>query len=160
MIEAKITRASEIKLQRRFSQLAADLKDRRIPNKQISIDLYSFTMRNFQTEGVTVTGARWPELAAGGRWVGSGPNRYFDRSAKLLQDTGQLRNSFVPFSDNDMAGVGAQRMSRSDGAPSDLAEIHQEGLGHMPQREMLPRRQSALEMAVKIYARWVQKVTK
>lgn len=149
-------------LQRRFTRLAAFIGDRAVVNTKIAIRLYRDVQTNFQDEGVTVTGQRWPDLKLGYRVrvSGRGKRRTTTRQTdyKLLQDTGQLRQSFIFFADRDMAGTGAKRVAWSGKRrPWDLARIHQEGLGNMPQREMLPRKEKALEYAIAIYGDEISK---
>jgi len=135
----------DAQLQRRLTDLARYIADRNTPNKKASIDLYGFVARNFQQEGALVGG--WAPLA---------PSTVEDKAkhgySLILQNTGQLRQSFVPFSDKEQAGVGAQRLSGlSDGRPADLAAIHQEGAGRIPARPMLPSREQALEIGIRVY---------
>jgi phage gpG-like protein len=69
-------------------------------------------------------------------------------SPKPLIRTGNLRNSFLMFSDNNQAGVGAQA---SFGV--DYAEVHEEGSrdGRIPQRKMLPPVRIAQTMVTNVY---------
>ena len=62
----------------------------------------SWVQKNFKGEGKAVGG--WAPFKAGGRWrKGFG----LDTSAKLLQDTGALRASFLPFASKTDAGIGS-----------------------------------------------------
>lgn len=73
----------------------------------------------------------------------------------ILQDTGSLRASFLPFHDANEAGVGAVQYVNFRGGgkrpPADLARIHEEGGGHVPARPMLPSKPQALDMALRVY---------
>ena len=107
--------------------------------KQISVWLDTWTQRNFRTEGGKVGG--WAPFVHGGRvrkekgkkagLAQSITNKAFvDGTAKLLQDSGRLRASFLPFADSKKAGIG-----------SDLpyAEPHQEGGDPWPvKRKIVP----------------------
>lgn len=82
-----------------------------IPHKKISIMLDRWVQTNFKTEGGNVGG--WAPI---------------QRQGRILQDTGRLRASFLPFANKKNAGIG-----------SDLpyAETHEEGIG-VKVRRMLP----------------------
>lgn len=117
-------------------------------HKRASIMLDAWVQRNFKTEGGNLTGGKWPAFAYGGRAVKkaksnavsiarssqslSGSYRgliYIDGTAKLLQDTGDLRKSFAPFATAKDAGVGSWLP---------YSKPHNEGLGPLPKRRMLP----------------------
>jgi phage gpG-like protein len=127
-IEYKIDKASIERAERRMRQLQKQIPDLTIPHKKISIFLDQWVLRNFQTEGRNVGG--WANFKAGGRRRKGGG---IDTTAKLLQDTGVLRRSFVPFSSKKSAGIG-----------SDLfySKPHQEGerSRNLPQRRMIPNK--------------------
>lgn len=100
---------------------------------------------NFRTEGGNVGG--WLPFARGGRLL---PNGSIDGSAKLLQDTGRLRASFLPFASKKDAGI-----------VSDLpyAPIHHEGQG-VPERRMLPKAREVVKDITKILEEFVEKVVR
>lgn len=107
------------------------------PNARISVFLDRWVQKNFKGEGENVGG--WKPFKAGGRWIrGKG----LDTSAKLLQDTGRLRASFIPFATALNAGIG-----------SDLSysKPHDEGLDGLPMRRMLPKKAEVKEDIRKIY---------
>lgn len=101
-------------------------------NKKIAIQLYQYTMAVFDAEGAHDGRAAWPKLKAGGRYTGG----RFRTAYKLLQDTGQLRQSYEPIYDRESAGVGAVA-SRPH---ADLAPIHEHGNPerNLPARPVLP----------------------
>lgn len=115
-----------------------------IANKKASIALYGFVIRNFQQEGGMVGG--WLPLSA----------QAIARKAKkgyrmMLQNTGALRNSFMPYSDEKVALVGSALH---------YSEDHQLGKdGHPPQRRILPNEEEAQARVMPIYGREVQIVT-
>jgi phage gpG-like protein len=85
------------------------------PNRLLSIALYSWTIRNFNTQGRTGGATAWAPLA----------ESTIRRKKKLgktqpLVITGNLRQSFAPFYDSKIAGVGAQA-SAFKGARGDYA---------------------------------------
>ena len=110
-------------LKRRHDRRLKELKDLTTPMRQASTYLDRWVQQNFKTEGGK--GEKWQPFKVGGRYK----NGKIDTSAKLLQDTGRLRASFLPFATRKNAGIG-----------SDLpySEAHEKGLGHLPKRRMLP----------------------
>ena len=149
-----------MRAQRALNKLARQLDDRRTVNLALSVKLQEMVFRNFDTEAHD--GTPWATLAPSTiRWK---EKRGY---SKILQNTGALRASFLPFHDNDLAGVGAVSMKGGvpgdpPGAsrPADLAKIHEEGLGHVPARPMLPGRALALEEAVNIYGWFVERAVR
>lgn len=116
------------------------LQNMATPFKKISIMLDRWVQQNFRTEGGLVGG--WLGLIGGGRWKkGIG----IDTSAKILQDSGRLRASFLPFADKKDAGIG-----------SDLpyAKPHEEGSANAGssyvKRRMLPERGDVIDKAKKL----------
>jgi len=107
------------------AKVKARLKNTRSTNAEISIMFDAWVQRNFKEQGGKVGG--WKKLAAGGRWKGKGKSRKFDTSAKLLQDTGRLRASFIPFASITNAGIGSELP---------YAKAHDEGKG-VPKRRIL-----------------------
>lgn len=154
-----------MRAQRVLGKLARQLDDRRGVNKDLSIKLQEMVFRNFDNE--SHDGAPWAGLAPSTLRARERRQKKVLTLAKILQVTGALRASFLPFHDNDLAGVGAVSMKGSvpgdpPGAkrPWDLAKIHEEGLGHVPARPMLPGRALALEKAVNIYGWFVERAVR
>lgn len=113
------------RVSQRLRNVTKAMKDMLGPHKRIATVLDAWVLRNFKGEGRLVGG--WEAFAAGGRWV---KGRGIDSSAKLLQDTGRLRASFIPFATRRDAGIGSRL---------DYSKPHEKGLGHLPQRRMLPK---------------------
>lgn len=140
----------QIDLSRTRSALAVlsrSVEQRSTIHRQVAAQLHSWVIQNFEQQGAK--GERpWAPLKAGGRWKGKGRNRYFQTNYKVLQDTGNLRQSFAPFYDNNSMGVGAKA---SFGV--DYAAAHEEGVPerNLPQRKMLPSEGVALKIASDIY---------
>lgn len=117
------------------------LKDRATINRKVSIQLYGFVLRNFQQGGALQTPP----------WLPLKPST-LQQKARLgysplpLIRTGHLRQSFVPFSSSDYAGVGAKAS-----AGVDYAEVHEEGSRTIPARPMLPTEKLALDTTLQIY---------
>lgn len=103
-------------------------------NRKVAVKFEQWVLRNFQKQGQKAN-PKWPPLKAGGRWkkssqAGGGSNRVFDASAKVLQDTGALRNSFFPaHHDKHIASIGSRLP---------YAAPHNEGEGHLPKRQLIP----------------------
>lgn len=128
----------------RFRQKAEDTKKAiTLANKKASIVLYQWVMENFKDEG-----------GPAGGWAPLAPSTVKWKSAhgysKLLQNTGALRGSFVPYSDQDVALTGS---------PLAYSGYHQEGTGRMPQRRLLPNVAETQKIAVEIYGREMKVVT-
>lgn len=132
-------------LKRRSKKRFDALKDMHTAYAKIAVYLDRWVQTNFKTEGSKVGG--WLPFAKGGRWV---KGKGLDVSAKLLQDTGRLRASYLPFSFKNNAGIG-----------SDLpyAKKHEEGIG-IPIRRTLPRKLEVIGDVRKILELEVNKVTK
>lgn len=80
----------------------------------------------------------------------------------ILQDTGSLRASFLPFSDANEAGIGAVQYvnfkRRGKPPPTDLAKVHEFGGGHVPRRPMLPNVRQSMQMAMQVYGKEVERI--
>ena len=104
--------------------------------KKAGILLERWVLLNFKTEGGKVGG--WAPFKYGGR-IGAkksssaNSRKRVDTSAKLLQDTGTLRQSFHSFYNKMNAGI-------RSGKNIDYARAHEEGWGPLPQRRMLPNK--------------------
>ncbi len=106
---------------------------------KIAIFLDRWNKLNFKTQGGKVGG--WKPLKAGGRWKGKGKRRSFDTSAKILQDTGRLRLSYLPFQSSKEGGIGSELS---------YAEAHNDGFGRLPQRRMLPEKSEVIDDVMRI----------
>lgn len=106
----------------------ARLKNLSVPYKRASVYLHGWVIANFKTEGGKVGG--WAPFSPITLIMieRHDPGRV---PAKLLQKTGALRQSFVPFATNRNAGVGSN---------IPYSKKHEEGQGRIPARRMLPRK--------------------
>lgn len=140
-IEVK-TKPSFQEVNRRLTRARSSLQHTESAHSRIAVFLDRWVQQNFRSEGRSVGG--WDPFAAGGRRLRSGE---LDTSAKLLQDTGRLRASFVPFSSKRNAGIG-----------SDLpySKPHEEGLGNLPVRRMLPKIDEVRDDVEEIYDNFVR----
>lgn len=142
----RATRRFLVKTRRRINNPSA-------ANRKVSIRLLRWVNENFKTEGGKV--GKWKPFRHGGRLTGNRlPSGRFevDRSAKLLQDTGALRASFIPFSSKTVAGIGSNvRYSLT----------HELGLPHknVPIRRMLPlpEDREVIDFITKIYDHHIQR---
>lgn len=148
-ISIDVDKAGLRKVQENMRELRANLANMDEPMAKISIMLDRWVQRNFKTQGGKVGG--WKPLKAGGRWVKRrGKGRYFDTSAKILQDTGRLRASMFPFATANKAGIGSSLS---------YAKNHEEGIG-VPVRRMLPESKDVLQKAQQLIEHHILEGTK
>lgn len=155
MIEFKVTkkgrsaeqRAAAAALQAEIRQARAKLDEARksmtdltTPNRRAAVFLDRWVQLNFKTEGGQVGG--WEPFTYGGRLTHDG----VDTSAKLLQDTGRGRLSFLPFADKKQAGIGTE---------IDYMEQHDRGIG-VTQRRILPEAAEVRQDLFEIYGTHVK----
>ena len=121
-------------------------------NAAIATYLDQWVQKNFRSEGGKVGG-----------WKAFAPStlRRLEKTsrapAKLLQDTGRLRSTFLPFADEKQAGIGTNLKSQS-GAPYPL--YHHEGRGNLPQRRLLPEHGEVTKDIDRVVQRFARKVVK
>lgn len=131
-------------VERRFRERAQESRQAVVvANKKASIVLYQWVLRNFQGEGSEAGG--WEPLAPS--TIAYKEEHGYSR---LLQNTGALRASFLPYSDENVALVGS---------PLAYSAAHEEGTGRVPQRRLLPNAEEAQAMVMPIYGRQMQIVT-
>lgn len=123
-------------LVRKMEVLAKSMSNMTLLMRQASVLLDRWVLLNFRTEGGKVGG--WAPLKAGGRWR----RGKFDPNAKILQDEGRLRGSFLPFSDAKNAGIGSE-------VPYSI--FHEQGTRHLPVRRMLPVEQDVAAEIGKLF---------
>ena len=138
----------------KLGRFASKIHDMRAPNAQLATQLYAWVQRNFESEGGLTEDGAWVPLA-----LSTIKQKARKGYSKILQNTGQLRASATPFHDERVAGVGMRRLSDlADGRPPDLARIHHEGTGNIPARQLIPTREQALELGVKVYGVYVRRM--
>jgi phage gpG-like protein len=108
----------------KLKRVTGKVQDLTQAHARISALLSKWVLQNFATEGGLVGG--WVPFKHGGRIK----NGKLDTSAKLLQDTGHLRQSFHPFYSRKNAGIGSELP---------YAIKHEFGMGALPARRMLPK---------------------
>lgn len=182
-VEVKTTKALM-----RMRKIAGGMSKERLflTNYKLSIDLANWVARNFASEGQLWSPGGWQQLApstlaararrienkgkratvrklyrAGKSMseVGKATRRLYGSplgQAMILQDTGYMRQSFHPFFDSTQAGVGTPRGLFH----ADISYFHQHGdrSRNLPARPMLPTREQALDMGLKVYELHVRKM--
>jgi len=119
-----VRNASFGRARRVLTKLEKRIEDTSKANRDVSIWLLRWVNQNFRSEGGKVGG--WAPFKYGGRVQKDGS---INTRAKLLQKTGALRKSFLPFYSRANAGVGSF---------IPYAEFHELGTQHLPVRRMLP----------------------
>lgn len=126
-------------LNRRLERFSESIERPIEANREASIALYGWTLRNFNRQGAFQGG--WAPLA----------ERTIQQKARIgkevpLVRSGALRSGFTQFYTAENAGVGNEvRYSR----------YHHEGAENLPQRELLPRRDVVLQIGVRVYEAYV-----
>lgn len=147
-VTIKPVRASDKRAQAKLRELRRKVKNPSQANRRVSVWLLRWVHKNFKTEGGEVGG--WLPFKLGGRRRKGGA---IDASAKLLQDTGRLRASFIPFYSRTNAGIGSSLP---------YAEAHDQGLPGrgLPARRLLPRQDDneVAKKVVEIYDFYIKEV--
>jgi phage gpG-like protein len=120
--------------------------DTAVPNRQLATQLYSWTLRNFQSGGSMQTPA-WAPLKES---TAKQKARKGYSPTPLIR-TGHLRQSFRPFWNKEQAGIGSE-------VP--YAQYHESGTSRLPQRAMLPPERIAMDYARLIFERWAEGLAK
>lgn len=127
-------------MNRRLERFARAMADPTPANREASIALYGWTIRNFDREG-----------GLQGGWTPLHPKTVRQKQRigkqKMLVRRGALRANFAQFYSKDNAGVG-NALSYS--------KFHHEGTVRLPRRELLPRRGVVLDIGLKVYGRYVR----
>lgn len=139
--KAEMNQAQLKAVQKRLTRFLERMKDRTAANREVSIQLYSWFARNYDTQGASVGG--WAPLA-------ESTVREKQRIGKtrMLIRSGQTRASFAPFYTAENAGVGSE---------SEIARFLHEGTKRMPARELLPPREVTNDIGLKIYNKYVER---
>ena len=159
MIEVTVygTEIARKKLSAMAGVMAPDRRE--LNNRKVGIQLHSDVMRTFQADGATFGRVKWEPLKAGGRYPASTVRpRKFTTIYQLLRDTGALRQSYIPLSDETLAGVGAASLKEH----ADLAVVHQFGnlAKNLPARPMLPTEERAMSVMTQVYGMDIERAVK
>ena len=134
------------RLERQQKKRSTALSDMTAPMKAASVILDGWVQTNFRTEGGNLKDGKWAPFARGGRVdMETGE---IDFTAKLLQKTGKLRSSFLPFHSSDNAGIGSD-------VP--YSAKHNQGQANLPQRRMLPKRDEVIDRIRQAFEEFVFK---
>lgn len=125
--------------QRRLDGFARAMADQTPANREASIAMYGFTLRNFDRQGGLQGG--WAPLA-------DSTIRQKQRIGKEqpLVRSGHMRAGFTSFYSSENAGVGNEVT---------YSKFHHEGTSRMPRRELLPTRENVLQIGLKVYGQYV-----
>lgn len=142
-VNVQLTKETVAALKAKLKQAREDLRNDGVVMRQCAIFLDQWVQRNFQSLGGKV--GKWEPYKYGGRLTTLDPkakshhgranaqsidgHRYINTSAKLLQDSGALKHSFLPFIRKGIAGIGSELP---------YSKPHDEGTNGMIQRRMLP----------------------
>lgn len=144
LISARVNESQIAAMTRRLERFADALDDMTPANREASIAMYGFTIRNFDGQG-----------ALQGGWAPLAPStiRQKARIGKQvpLVRSGALRAGFTSFYSRDNAGVGNELS---------YSRYHHEGTGRLPQRELLPRREAVLDIGLRVYGAYVDRKTR
>ena len=136
-------------MSRRLQVVARKIKNTLQANQQVSVWLARWVESNFRSQGGKV--GRWAPFKYGGRRMKKGK---INKNALLLQDTGALKASFLPFFTRRVAGIRSGLR---------YAKFHEFGVPsrNLPARRMLPLHTDKEVMAGirKIYEWHVKKAT-
>lgn len=149
----KVTVKPSLKdIQNKLNAQRRKLADMGSANAKMAAFLDRWVQTNFKTQGGNVGG--WAPFADSTlkKMAKEDPNRL---PGVLLQNTGRLRSTFLPFADARQAGIGTNLKSAS-GAPIPL--FHEEGTKHLPRRRMLPERKDVIARAKLIYGDFAAEV--
>lgn len=142
MISATLSGRNVEDVIRRLDQFQAAMTDTSVANRQASIALYGWLIRNYDKEGASIGG-----------WAPLSPRTIAEKKKigkeKMLVRTGALRQSFLPFYTKDNAGVGSELS---------YSQRHEEGDPdkNLPARPMLPPRDVTLDIGIRVYGNYVR----
>lgn len=144
LVSVQLNEQQIARLNRRLERFARSLTDLTPANREASIALYGFTLRNFDRQGGLQGG--WAPLAP----------RTVKEKARIgketpLVRTGALRANFTSFYSRDNAGVGNQLS---------YSRFHHEGTARLPKRELLPQREKVLDIGLRVYGQYVARQTR
>ena len=130
-------------LQRRMSKMGKGLSDRRKVNARAVVLVDAWIQKNFKQEGGLVGG--WQKLSP----VTIAQRRKGGGGAKILQDTGQLKSRWKKLWTAKFAKI-------QSGVP--YSEIHHEGKGHIPKRQILPTEKQIRPQLIKMFSNFIKTV--
>lgn len=134
VIEVKVKAGDILARIKRAQEALSDLSQ---ANRDASIAIYSWVMRNFDSDGGNVGG--WAPLSP--KYAARKQRRGL---TKMLVVTGDMRRGFAYESNDTTARVYNL---------TPYARYHEEGTSRMPQRRLLPNKAETKDIAMTVY-RW------
>jgi phage gpG-like protein len=141
VVSAQLDEAQLRAMNRKLEQFAESIARPIEANRQASIALYGWTIRNFDRQG-----------GLQGGWAPLRPNTIRDK-ARIgkqvpLVRNGHMRSGFTQFYSEENAGVGNE---------VSYSKYHHFGTEKMARRELLPRRDVVLQIGLRVYGAYVQR---
>jgi phage gpG-like protein len=141
IFSADLDAAQLAAMNRRLERFSDAMGNPTPANREASIALYGWTIRNFDRQG-----------GLQGGWAPLSPRTVREKSRigkqVPLVRSGHLRAGFVPFHSRDNAGVGNE---------VEYSKYHHFGTSRLPRRELLPRRGVVLEIGLRVYGQYVER---
>lgn len=141
VVSAKLDEAQQAAMNRKLERFADSIKHPIEANRQASIALYGWTIRNFDRQG-----------SLQGGWAALHPSTV-KQKARIgkqvpLVRSGHMRSGFTQFYSDENAGVGNE---------VEYSKYHHFGVPrrNLPRRELLPRRDVVLQIGLKVYDAYV-----
>lgn len=141
LVSVRLNEQKLARLNLRLEKFARAISDLTPANREASIALYGFTIRNFDSQGGLQGG--WSPLAE--RTVRE--KTRIGKEVPLVR-TGALRSGFTSFYSRDNAGVGNEL---------EYSKFHHFGTQRLPQRELLPNRENVLKIGIKVYGQYIER---
>lgn len=126
------------RLSERVTRAHAKLTDRKRLNANAVTLVDKWIQGNFRSEGAPV----------GGWTVISSATIAAKKSSKILHDEGRLRSDWKHISDGSIAAIESER---------DYSRKHDEGLGNMPKRQILPSEEHVIKQLTTLFESFVRK---
>lgn len=141
VVSAELNEQQLRAMNRKLERFADSIEHPIEANRQASIALYGWTIRNFDRQG-----------ALQGGWAPLKP-RTVREKARIgkqvpLVRSGHMRSGFTQFYSDENAGVGNE---------VSYSKYHHFGTKHMARRELLPRRDVVLQIGLKVYGAYVER---
>lgn len=134
----------------KMNQRKLRLDDRSKLNARAIVVLDRWIQKNFDTEGQLAVGG-WQPLSPStllARAKGWGNYKHHkSASPKILQDTGKLKTNWKHYYDKRRAWIRAGVI---------YAVTHQEGLGNVPRRPLIPTKKQIMPALKKIYGEFIR----
>jgi phage gpG-like protein len=138
--KVQVTGKSQVEV--KLNKIAAGIKKPQVPLKRIGIKILNLVNKNFQQEG-----------QEGDKWKALSPATIARKgSSRILVDTGNLRASYT----YQLRGNSAVQI----GSPVFYSIWHEEGTKDIPQRPVLPKKNTTLRIAKQEVQRYLVEISK